>query len=119
MTAPDLGEWSTLVIYELRTYWPAPGKMPALHRRFRDHTLRLFDKHGIKVVGFWETYIGPGPSLVYILGYEDLGHRQRAWDSFSNDPEWIAAREESERDGPLLARIESSILKGTPYGPNA
>jgi hypothetical protein len=107
------------VIYELRTYWPTPGKMPALNRRFRDHTLALFAKHGMEVVGFWETVIGPGPSLIYVLGYPDLGARQRAWDAFQADPEWQKARDESERDGPLVARLEAVIMKGTPYGPNA
>jgi hypothetical protein len=106
-------------MYELRTYWPVPGKMPALHKRFQDHTLRLFRKHGIEVVGFWETYIGQGPSLIYVLGYRDLGHRQQAWDAFASDPEWIQARGESEREGALVARLESTIMKGTPYGPNA
>jgi hypothetical protein len=107
------------VIYEMRTYWPAPGKMPALHKRFNDHTITLFKKHGIEVVGFWETYIGPAPSLIYVLGYRDLGHRQEAWDAFASDPEWLEARAASERDGALVARLESVIMKGTPYGPNA
>lgn len=107
------------MIYEMRTYWPAPGKMPTLNKRFREHTIRLFGKHGIEVAGFWETYIGPGPSLIYVLGYRDLGHRQQAWDAFASDPEWLAARAESEKDGALVARLESVIMKGTDYGPNA
>jgi len=107
------------MIYEMRTYYSMPGKMGALHRRFREHTLRLFRKHGMEVTGFWEVVIGPGPALVYVLGYPDLGARQRSWDAFQADPEWQQAREESERDGPIVGRIESMILKGTPYGPNA
>ncbi len=107
------------MIYEMRTYWPAPGKMGALNARFRDHTIALFKKHEIEVVGFWETYIGPGPSLIYVLGYRDLGHRETAWDAFGSDPEWMKARADSERDGALVARLEAVIMRGSSYGPNA
>jgi hypothetical protein len=107
------------VIHELRVYEPVPGKLPALHRRFRDVSIGLFERHGIRVVGFWDTYIGPGAgsSLTYLLEFDDLAHRESAWDAFQKDPEWQQARAESERDGPLVARITNSILRPTAYSP--
>jgi len=105
------------MVYELREYYIAPGKGPALHRRFREHTLGLFARHGIQVVGFWEVTIGDGPKLVYLCQYPDLGHRERAWKAFGGDPEWQAAKAESERDGALTVRIVSSILTPTAYSP--
>ena len=105
------------MIYELRVYEAVPGKLPALHRRFREVTCRLFERHGIKVVGFWETVVGTGNQLTYLLAYEDLGHRERAWHAFQSDPEWQAARAESEREGPLVARLTNTILRPTEYSP--
>jgi hypothetical protein len=106
------------MIHELRIYEAAPGKLPALHARFTEHTLRLFERHGITPVGFWTTYVGPSSTtLTYLLAWSDLGERQRRWDAFMADPEWIAARSESERDGPLTQRIESQFLLPTPYSP--
>nr|WP_240940165.1 NIPSNAP family protein [Planosporangium flavigriseum] len=105
-------------MYELRVYEAAPGKLPALHARFTDHTLRLFARHGITPVGFWTTYIGPSNmQLTYLLRWENLAEREQRWAAFSTDPEWLQARAESERDGPLTTRIENSILAPTEYSP--
>jgi hypothetical protein len=104
------------MIYEMRLYEAAPGKLPALNARFTNATLGLFARHGIVAVGFWTTYIGPSANtLTYILAWEDLGERQRRWDAFQSDPDWIAAKGASERDGPLLVRVESIIMKPTEY----
>ena len=106
------------MIHELRVYEAMPGKLPALHARFTEYTLRLFQRHGIKPVGFWTTYVGPSSTaLTYLLEWSDLEERQRRWDAFMADPEWIAARSDSERDGPLTMRIENQILSPTPYSP--
>jgi len=105
------------VIYELRVYWPAPGKMGALHKRFNDHTIGLFKKHGIEVVGFWEAMIGTSNVLHYIVRFSDLGHRERAWAAFGADPEWLRVRAESEKDGPIVARIRNEIWRPSAYSP--
>ena len=77
------------MIYELRVYEAAPGKMAALQARFRDHTLEIFERHGIKNVGYWTASVGDwNDKLIYIVAFEDEGQRGRAWASFRDDPEW-------------------------------
>jgi hypothetical protein len=106
------------VLYELRVYEAAPGRLPALQARFAEHTIRLFARHGITPVGFWTTYIGPSSAqLTYLLSWESLAAREQRWQAFASDPEWIEARAASERDGPLVTRIANSILEPTPYSP--
>jgi hypothetical protein len=105
------------VLYEYRVYEAMPGKMGALNARFRTHTLSLFERHGFRVVGFWEPVIGTSNELHYILAWEDLNERQRAWDAFQGDPAWQQVRQESERDGVLAARIRVQIWRPTDYSP--
>lgn len=106
------------MIHELRIYTAHPGKMGPLLARFRDHTLRLFEKHGIVNVGYWTNAIGGrNDELWYILGYEDLAQRERAWAAFMADPEWQAARAASEADGPLVHHLENRILAPTKFSP--
>ena len=108
------------MIHELRTYEAAPRKLPALHARFRDHTDAPFERHGIRVVGYW-TYAHGGWSdrLVYLLSFEDAADRQERWAAFGADPDWRSARADSERDGPPVARIRSDLLTPTNYSPLA
>jgi hypothetical protein len=105
------------VIYEYRAYYIMPGRMPDIQRRFADVTMRLFKKHGIEVVGFWEPVIGESNELVYICAYEDLAARERAWKSFQSDPEWLAARKASEVNGPLVERFVNKIWRPTSFSP--
>jgi hypothetical protein len=106
------------MIHELRIYTANPGKMGALLARFRDHTVGLFEKHGIKNIGYWTNTIGGrSDELWYIVGYEDLGQRQAAWASFVADPEWQRVRAESEKDGPLVHHIENRIMTPTDFSP--
>jgi hypothetical protein len=105
------------MIYELRSYEAVPGRMPVLHARFQQHTLGFFAKHGIKVVGFWETIIGESNELVYICAFDDLAHRTKAWAAFQADPDWQAARKASEANGPLLERVINKIWKPTSFSP--
>ena len=106
------------MIYELRTYEPCVGKMKALQARFEQHTLRFFQRHGIVAVGFWTPLIGEwNNQLIYLLSYGDLAARERAWAAFDADPEWHRAKAESEKDGPLVARLHSTILKPTAFSP--
>ncbi len=106
------------MIYELRTYEAAPGKMQALNARFRDHTMGLFERHGMQVVGFW-TYAHGGWSnrLVYMMAFDDMADRDAKWAAFGADEDWQRARAESESDGPLASRIRSEILRPTDYSP--
>ena len=105
------------MLYEWRVYEAVPGKMAALHNRFRNITLNLFQRHGIKVVGFWEAVIGASNTLYYMLAWENMAQREKDWNSFQSDPEWIKARQETEKDGPIVQRIFNTLLAPTPYSP--
>ena len=104
---------------ELRIYQAVPGKMSALNARFSDHTIHLFEKHGIRNVGYWTQDVGVGTSnqLFYMVGHANLAEREKNWDAFGSDPDWQKARAESERDGPLTSKTLSSILRPTDYSP--
>ena len=105
------------MIYELRIYEAVPGRIGALHERFRNVTLRIFERHGIRSVGYWDDVIGVNNRLTYILAWENMAHRESAWESFQSDPEWIAARAKSEESGPIVARVISTLMKPTDYSP--
>lgn len=105
------------MIYEWRVYDVIPSKMGILHDRFKNVTMKLFEKHDIKVVGFWEAIIGTSNTLYYMLAYDNMAHRERAWNAFMNDPEWIKARQETEKNGPLTQRVTNMLLRPTPYSP--
>ena len=107
-------------LFELRTYHAAPGKLDALQARFANHTLSLFAKHGLTVVGFWvarDANGQPGDDLVYILAFQDSEAREQAWEAFRADPDWLKARADSEADGPLVISLESVFLDPTSYSP--
>ncbi len=107
-------------VFELRTYTAAPGKMDALNARFRDHTNKLFVKHGMTIIGFWMPMKQKQDEekLIYILAYPSKEAADRSWKAFREDPEWMKARTESEKDGPLLAKPPESVyMKSTDYSP--
>ena len=104
------------MIYELRIYRTVPGRLTRLTARFRDQTLLLWEKHGIRPIGFWTTLIGrSSEELIYMLAWESLAERETKWNSFLNDPAWHKARDDSERDGPIVANISSQILAPTAF----
>jgi hypothetical protein len=107
------------MLYELRVYHANPGKLEALQARFRDHTLRLFEKHGITNVGYWTNSVSDGQStqLWYLLAHRDFASSTESWKSFRADPEWQSARARSEENGPLVERIESFFLNPTDFSP--
>jgi hypothetical protein len=105
------------MIYELRIYETVPGKLPALNDRFAKHTLGFFKKHGIHVVGFWTEDIGTSNQLVYMLGFDSLADREKKWTAFQADPGWNQVRVESEKNGPINARVRNMILRPTNYSP--
>jgi NIPSNAP len=104
------------MIYELRVYYCLPNRMPALLKRFENHTLRMWEKHGIRQAGFWTNMIGPSNhELIYLLAWESLAEREKKWAAFQSDPEWIAARADSEKDGAILTHFSNSILQPTSF----
>ena len=106
------------MIYEERIYKIMPGRLPDILNRFTNHAVSLFEKHGFQLVGFWQTVVGPSShELTCLLAFDDLNHRERAWDAFMSDPAWIEAKAESERNGPLVADVANRILKPTPFSP--
>ncbi len=105
------------MLYEYRHYQAVTGKLPALHRRFAEITTRIWEKHGIRPVGFWEAVVGSSNELHYLLQWEDMADRERKWDAFQRDPEWQKARAETEVDGPLVARATNYFWRPTHYSP--
>lgn len=104
-------------VYELRTYYAAEGKLDALHARFRDHTCKFFEKHGIKNVGYWVPLENPDNKLIYLLEYPSREAAQASWKAFGADAAWQKAKAESEKDGKLVAKVESAYLAPTDYSP--
>jgi hypothetical protein len=104
------------MIYELRVYRALPGRMPNMLARFRDHTVSIWERHGIRPLGFWTTLIGESNNdLTYVIPWESLADREAKWTAFQNDPAWHKARDESERDGPIVATIRNEILTPTDF----
>jgi len=105
--------------FELRIYTTHPGKLDALSKRFREHTNRLFQKHGMELIGYWTPTDGPEAdnTLIYVLAYPDRAAREKAWQGFLADDEWKMVYEESHRDGPILAKVESKFMTATDYSP--
>jgi len=104
-------------LQEKRVYEAMPGKLPDLHNRFSNHTMALFEKHGIENVAYWTEDVGTSNRLVYMLGYPDLAAREKGWAGFRSDPEWQKARAASEENGALVRVSKHSILRLTDYSP--
>ncbi|MHB8956716.1 MAG: NIPSNAP family protein [Pirellulaceae bacterium] len=106
-------------VYELRVYKTNPGKLDALHARFRDHTCKLFQKHGIELVGFWTPSEGDDAkdTLIYIVAFPSVEAQKQAWEAFRADPDWQKAKADSEKDGVLVKNVTSQNLTATEYSP--
>jgi hypothetical protein len=104
-------------LFELRTYYCNPGKLENLNARFRDHTLKLFEKHGLTNLPYWftEEKDGSQSKLVYLLAHDSAEAPKKSWADFITDPEWIRVRDASEVDGKLLVKVESLYLKALPF----
>jgi len=104
------------MVHELRIYRCVPGRLPALLKRFETITLGLWERHGIRQAGFWTTMIGDSnQDLHYLLDWESLAEREKKWGAFMADPEWIARRAETEKDGAIVANVHSQILQPTAF----
>ena len=117
----SVGQEKKARVYELRTYTVLPGRLPALHKRFTEHTLKLFEKHGMRNEMYW----GPtddarkDTTLIYFLSHESQEAADRSWKAFAADPEWIKARDASEADGKILAKPPERVyMKLTEYSPS-
>ncbi len=102
--------------FEMRTYHANPGKMDALNKRFRDHTNRLFVKHGIDLVGYWEP-VDKKDTLIYILAYPNKEARDTSWKAFQSDPDWVKAKADSEKNGVLVNKVDQVFMTPTDYSP--
>ncbi|HTI79913.1 MAG TPA: NIPSNAP family protein [Acetobacteraceae bacterium] len=104
------------MLYELRIYECVPGKLPDLLKRFDTITLKLWEKHGIKQAGFWTTVIGESnQTLYYFVTWESLAEREKKWNAFQSDPDWISARAKTEEKGAIVANVKNFILTPTQF----
>jgi hypothetical protein len=103
-------------VFELRTYTTNEGKLDALQARFRDHTMRIFKKHGITSVGYWVPKDRPN-TLIYIVSHPSQEAAKQNWDAFRADPEWQKVAKESEANGKIVAKVESVYMDATDYSP--
>jgi hypothetical protein len=106
-------------VYELRIYHANEGKLDALLARFRDHTVAIFNRHGLKSVAYWTPTDEPlkGRTLIYILKHPSREAAAANWKSFHDDPEWIKVSTESEKDGKLVEKVDSTYMTLTDFSP--
>ena len=107
-------------LYELRVYHPNPGKFDTLNKRFREHTLKLFEKHGMRNVAYWveqPSEQAPGGKVIYVLAFPSREARDASFQAFVADPEWQRVAAASEVDGKLIAKIDSTFMSLADYSP--
>jgi hypothetical protein len=104
-------------VYEMRTYYAPEGRLGDISARFRDHTVKLFEKHGITNIGYWTPIDNKENKLVYIISFPSREAAKKSWAAFGADPAWKAVRKETEAKGPIVAKVESVYLNATDYSP--
>lgn len=104
--------------FELRTYYAAPGKLDELMARFRNHTLKIFEKHEMVNIGYWLPETNSENKLIYLLAFPNRAAREKSWKEFFADPDWQAVAKESERNGRLVTKVDSVFLQPTDYSPS-
>ena len=106
-------------VFELRTYTAAPGKLEELHARFRAHTMRIFERHGMTNIGYWTPKDAPlaANTIIYVLSHESRDAAKKSWAAFGADPEWQRVKAASEAQGPIVTKVESMFLDATDYSP--
>jgi hypothetical protein len=106
-------------VFEIRTYTAPDGKLANLHARFRDHTMRIFEKHGMKSIGYWVPQDPPNSqnTLIYILAHPSREAAKKSWADFTADPEWQKVSAESQKDGRIVSKVESVFVDPTDYSP--
>jgi len=111
---------SDMRLFEMRTYYAAPGKLDDLLARFRNHTVKLFEKHGITNIGYWVPIENKDNKLVYVIAFPNREAREGSdgsWKAFGKDPEWQEARKASEANGKLVEKVDSVFLSATSFSP--
>jgi hypothetical protein len=106
-------------VFELRTYTAPEGKLPDLQARFRHHTMRIFEKHGMKNVGYWVPQDAPAKdnTLIYIISHASRDAAKKSWADFAADPEWQKVNKESNANGRILSNVVSVYMDPTDYSP--
>ena len=106
-------------VFELRTYTAPDGKLPLLQKRFKDHTIRIFEKHGMKSVGYWVPQDTPAKdnTLIYVISHASRDAAKVSWANFMADPEWKKVAAESQVDGPIVSKVVSVFMDATDYSP--
>ncbi len=106
-------------VFEIRTYHTFPGRLEALHKRFREHTMKMFEKHGMTNVGYWVPQDSPAheSTLIYVISHASREAAKANWAAFSADPEWKKISEASQVDGKIVERVESVFMDATDYSP--
>ena len=114
-------------VFEIRTYHCFPGRLDALHKRFREHTMKIFERHGIKNVAYWTFEDGPTKedtlspakedALIYVVSHASRAQAAKNWDEFRNDPEWKQVAADSEKDGKIVEKVDSVFVDATDYSP--
>jgi len=129
-----LGSWSTSVtsassaadvsaqsgrVFELRTYTATDGRLADLQARFRNHTMRIFEKHGMKNIGYWVPQDAPAKdnTLIYVISHESREAAKISWSAFAKDPEWQKVSKESNANGAILKGVVSVFMDATDYSP--
>jgi hypothetical protein len=104
-------------VFEMRTYHAAPGKLDELNARFRNHTVKLFEKHGITNLGYWMPIDNADNLLIYVLAYPSREARDTSWKEFAADEDWKKAKAESEINGKLVTKVDQLFLTATDFSP--
>jgi len=119
LAAEMLGAEASSAVYELRVYTAADGKLPELLKRFREHTTKLFERHGMKNVAYWTATDEPkkANTLIYILKYPSREAATASWKAFQDDPEWQQVRSKSEESGKLVDKVDSTFMALTDFSP--
>ncbi len=115
----DAKKEQSSLVYELRTYTTFPGKLPALHARFRDHTMRIFKKHGIQNIIYWTPTDEKlkDNTLVYVIAHKSEAAASASWNAFRKDPDWQKAYKDSQKDGKIVMKVTKQYLAPTDYSP--
>jgi len=106
-------------VFEIRTYHTLPGRLDALHKRFREHTMKMFEKHGMTNVAYWTFEDSPAKenTLIYVISHASREQAKANWAAFSADPQWQKIAADSQVDGKIVERVESVFVDATDYSP--
>ena len=119
IAVPPAGAQEHGRVFELRTYTCYEGKLPDLLARFRNHTMRIFEKHGMTNIAYWVPQDAPTSqnTLIYVIAHASREAAKKNWDEFRQDPDWQKVQKESEANGKLVSKIESVFMDAADFSP--